>query len=405
MEYNLNQQINSILLSAIRKVGNYVEGDTPGPDVISDAFDAFVKMMKHLERNKGLRLFKKVWRQHVFEESSKAYVATGINYRCIKSHTVPNTLAWVTKTIYSADDCVYPATYNGYYYQAINDGISGNTAPTFPTYQNDTVVDSGAFSTWQASTGFTSGDVISPTVANGYFFRCISSGTTDTAEPDWTSEEDTINDGSAIWVKYEHIVWRCIPDTKPGLGKNYRSYWVLDDSISDADASLWNVNSSFKSAGNFTLQEDELYITSAHIRYQNNSNMAMSIIDHKRFQEDINNKWNKGLPELMSIELIDLYTRQANVFPIPSQTGLDGYIMHYEVVLKTSSPVDQNQDMEYLDGWFRYLDFQLAADLAPEFSLPLQEKIYLDKKAAILFKECQPSDSEKVTERRVKPCF
>jgi hypothetical protein len=77
-----------------------------------------------------------------------------------------------------------------------------------------------------------------------------------------------------------------------------------------------------------------------------------------------------------------MYARTARLSPIPQLTGPEGYILHYETVLKV--PVTENtaDNLPYIDGWFKYLTFALAADLAPEFGVGITDKVYLDKKAS-----------------------
>jgi hypothetical protein len=266
-------------------------------------------------------------------------------------------------------------------------------------------VDDTAHAVWVAGTAYTSGDVVSPITANSHFFRCLVSGTSDTVEPDWLAGESSVTDGTVTWERFEVILWKCVPDTKPGVGKNYRTYWVEDDSLISASSSAYSTGTEYLSGADFLLADDELYLTAAHIRYEGSDLTSMAVLDYKKFMQDATNRTNLGTPDAISIEVVDLYSRRACVCPIPLQTGADGYVLHYEVVLKTSSPDDQNADMEYLDGWFLYLEFQLAANLAPEYGLPIQEKIYLDKKAEKLYNECKTSDDPKVTERKVRSCY
>lgn len=53
---------------------------------------------------------------------------------------------------------------------------------------------------WQASTTYSAGDKVEPTTPNGYYYKCITAGTSDIAEPTWpTTIGQTVNDGTCVW--------------------------------------------------------------------------------------------------------------------------------------------------------------------------------------------------------------
>lgn len=58
-----------------------------------------------------------------------------------------------------------------------------------------------AATTWQASTVYALGDYVTPTTPNGYYYRCITAGTSDSTEPTWTtSPRDIIDDNTVQWM-------------------------------------------------------------------------------------------------------------------------------------------------------------------------------------------------------------
>ena len=59
--------------------------------------------------------------------------------------------------------------------------------------------------TWQASTTYTSGDVVVPTTRNGYYYECTTAGDSDATEPaTWsTTIGGTTNDNTAVWTTRE----------------------------------------------------------------------------------------------------------------------------------------------------------------------------------------------------------
>lgn len=56
--------------------------------------------------------------------------------------------------------------------------------------------------TWVANTAKIIGDFVFPTTANGYYYECITAGTTHaTTEPTWSTTEDAIQtDGTVVWL-------------------------------------------------------------------------------------------------------------------------------------------------------------------------------------------------------------
>lgn len=60
--------------------------------------------------------------------------------------------------------------------------------------------DGNTFTTWTASNAYSVGNLIVPTISNGYYYQCITSGTSGTIEPSWsTSTINTVTDGTAVW--------------------------------------------------------------------------------------------------------------------------------------------------------------------------------------------------------------
>ncbi len=45
---------------------------------------------------------------------------------------------------------------------------------------------------WLASTGYAVGDIVTPTIANGHYYKCISAGTSDASEPTWPTDGSSV---------------------------------------------------------------------------------------------------------------------------------------------------------------------------------------------------------------------
>ena len=54
---------------------------------------------------------------------------------------------------------------------------------------------------WAANTSYNVGDKIVPTTANGYWYKCTTAGTSDSAEPTWgTTIGGTTTDNTVVWT-------------------------------------------------------------------------------------------------------------------------------------------------------------------------------------------------------------
>lgn len=53
---------------------------------------------------------------------------------------------------------------------------------------------------WEASTVYSAGALVLPTVANGHYYRCATGGTSHSAQPTWpTTAEATVADNTVSW--------------------------------------------------------------------------------------------------------------------------------------------------------------------------------------------------------------
>lgn len=103
---------------------------------------------------------------------------------------------WAGTTVTTVGDRVIPTTANlsGYLYECTaSTGSTGGAEPTWPTTLDGTVTDGDVTWTcekvsnyqgiWEASTAYTLGEIITPTVSNDYWYECTTPGTSDTTEP------------------------------------------------------------------------------------------------------------------------------------------------------------------------------------------------------------------------------
>jgi len=64
--------------------------------------------------------------------------------------------------------------------------------------------------TWEADTAYSTGDIVKPTTANGYAYKCTVGGTSDSSEPTWPDPSgsdawgDTVADNTVTWQVWDY---------------------------------------------------------------------------------------------------------------------------------------------------------------------------------------------------------
>lgn len=114
---------------------------------------------------------------------------------------------WKAQTAYPLYAHVVPKTNNGYYYKCLTAGTSGASEPTWPVTSGATVTDGGV--TWQnsgkirkASTAYTTGDIVVPYYNNGHYYRSTQTGTSSASEPAWpVTNGAAVTDGGVTWTE------------------------------------------------------------------------------------------------------------------------------------------------------------------------------------------------------------
>jgi hypothetical protein len=149
---------------------------------------------------------------------------------------IPTTYsAAATTTAYVIGDRRIPTTANGFFYEVVVAGTSAGSAPTWPTVIDDQVLDGTvvwkcagyygfAYGVWPAGAVVSTGRRIIPTSSNGFFYECITGGTTAGAEPTWpTTIGNTVVDNTAVW--------RCegVEDLTEPMPRSHVPYPVLLD--------------------------------------------------------------------------------------------------------------------------------------------------------------------------------
>ena len=328
---------NDIMIDALDILNVSSESDGASPYQLEKARRAFSNLLDRLER-KGIRIFRREWRTRTFQPSSLSLVASE-TYECIKSHTSINASNWVLSASYVTDDIIYPSTYNGMYYVAQNDGTSDGTEPSFDPIQDSLTLD---------------------------------------------------ND----------IYWKALPDNKPGLGKDWLSYWRKRK----IDGVAWANNTSYYATGSFDLLDDEIEITNAAVHYNTNYPIQINIMHTDEYSIDPCIS-ETGCPDSLYVRTDGLYAKTCQLSPAPDLTGTEGYVLKYFVNKRGLDAEEGTVDIDFPDHWFETLTYMLASALCLPFQIDIEYAQRVDKKAENLYNEMKRSDRQTVRPERVTPCW
>jgi hypothetical protein len=121
--------------------------------------------------------------------------------------------------VWSADDDVAlgdrrrASVYDAREYEVTVAGTTNDTEgePTWDTTVGNTTTEVET-SVWAATTLYTLGKAVRPTVDNGYAYECVTdpSGTTGGTEPTWTTiVGQQVTDGTVTWECRKYVEWTC----------------------------------------------------------------------------------------------------------------------------------------------------------------------------------------------------
>ena len=113
---------------------------------------------------------------------------------------------------------------------------------------------------WAASTSYAVGDLVEPTTANGYFYKCTTAGTSGSSEPTWgTAIGGTTADGGAVWTCYILIAAPASGD-RYWIGGTGEGDWTGHDyEIAQYNGTAWDFEA--------VTDGDAAYVTDENIVY------------------------------------------------------------------------------------------------------------------------------------------
>lgn len=113
-------------------------------------------------------------------------------------------------TNYNKEDLVTSPNQNGFYYKCIEDGKTDSSEPTFSVSSNAEFFDVQT-SEWRNERNYDVGEtVVSTDGSQLFYYICETAGFSGVEEPGWNgvTTGTTVTDGSVVWRKEKNIKWR-----------------------------------------------------------------------------------------------------------------------------------------------------------------------------------------------------
>jgi hypothetical protein len=312
--YSATKIVYRLVKQALEIINVFADGDEPTAAQYQRGIDAFNDIVSDLENRSPI--FRKEWRTRAFQPST-IVSHNGKKYKCLKSYSSQNKNTRTNLTAYTEGALVLPSTEGGYTYIALNDGTSGSQEPSFPEYQDQTVMD----------------------------------GT---------------------------VEWKAILSDTPGLGLDWTTYW--EEYSGSSPAVPYVKNAIYVHAGDFELQDDERGIDKCYIRYKDISYEPLDLLNSSDWASLSGRPTQEGVPDSLYIFYDGINTAMAHLNPAPIETGADGYVLHYLATLR-SYDYDQSVNIDFPDRWNRALKWALAAELGYEFGVSETILNRIEKKA------------------------
>ena len=128
--------------------------------------------------------------------------------------TFTSQTTWEADTIYNINDAVAPTVSNGYYYMPLKFEIEPEwplevdyeVVDNEVTWKciDDIFLKGYESSTWEVNTNVSEGDFIIPIVPKNYFYQALNEGLTGSEEPVWpTVLGETVIDNEVVWACYD----------------------------------------------------------------------------------------------------------------------------------------------------------------------------------------------------------
>lgn len=181
---------------------------------------------------------------------------------------------------------------------------------------------------------------------------------------------------------------------KPITGANYKSYWKQTGST----GGTWITATEYSAIGEFQFDADVIGMDKAFLRYSG-YDISLAIRGFGEYME-VSTKDDFGEPSILFIE--KLTRMKGYLWPQPINTN---YILNVLQYTKLEDFDAANNNPDFLTKWLRYLVYDLAADLGPEYGISMANQRYLDSKAELYKSRLLKEDDEVSNGSFVRSCY
>jgi hypothetical protein len=195
------------------------------------------------------------------------------------------------------------------------------------------------------------------------------------------------------------------PSNQPGLGSNWQSVWVTDDTslqVAGAIPVSWADGEYYKASGNIELEESIIHVERMFYRMIRND-INISIINRYEYFDTIIDKAQFGTPRFAMFDQ-QLPKSMLRVWPQPGPAQSTQSI-HALVIRKHPNLDNANDPLPFWDRWQNVLVYGLADQLADEVGLPLDERQNIERRYKMALQAGKGTDSEMTTSTFMRSAY
>jgi len=182
---------------------------------------------------------------------------------------------------------------------------------------------------------------------------------------------------------------------RPVTGGDYTTYWTIRGSSGVA----WVAGTAKVAINVFEPGTEILSISKAFYR-RTEIDHPMRIITRDQYFELASDKKRLSVPQ--NLIFIPNLTPEIWIDPIPNKST---DVIHYLAWRRLQDFNAEGNTPDARQQWLKYLVWQLAADLAPEYGVPPQKEASLERKAATLLQFAKRNNALPKTSSRVVPAY
>jgi len=158
--------------------------------------------------------------------------------------------------------------------------------------------------------------------------------------------------------------------TTPITGANHLSYWRLRGTT----GGIWADATAYVATGEFVFDADVIGVEKAFMKYSG-SDLALALRGFNEYMH-VTSKDDVGEPSILFIEKARIM--KGYLWPQPINVN---YLLNYLVYVKLEDFDAANNNADVLAKWLRWLIWELASELGPEYGINMAQQQYLDMKS------------------------